>query len=501
MKSSVRTVLLLAAFTAGCSTMPRGVEPKAPIGEALVARWEPASAPLEASQNRRYGHRDAEPPAPKGKSFLNDFQRSIFESESFQRRFAESYLSEVEVEPRVDEDEVERLQEVMGLISEDDLDAAGRLIEKNLGESSSAVFDFMLANIHFQRDELEPAAESYEVAVGKYPKFRRAWRNLGVIRIRQTEYGKAITAFAQVIELGGGDAVTYGLLGFAYASMENYLSAETAYRMALMLDPKTLDWKTQLARTLFKQERYADASALCGALIAEYPERGDLWLLQANAFIGLEQPVRAAENYELVDRLGQSTVDSLNMLGDIYSNEELFDLAVEAYARALELPDSTPDRAIRAAGVMALHNALDSVARLIEVVEATQGANLDDEERKSLLKLEARVAVARGATGEEARVLEQIVELDPLDGEALILLGQHHDREGRPEKAVFYFERAESIEVCEADAKVRHAQLLVRQGKYVEALPLLRSAQRLEPRDNVQEYLEQVERVAGARSR
>ena len=36
------------------------------------------------------------------------------------------------------------------------------------------------------------------------------------------------------------------------------------------------------------------------------------------------------ENFELVDRLGKSTADSLFNLGDIYANEELVDLAVDA---------------------------------------------------------------------------------------------------------------------------------------------------------------------------
>jgi len=88
------------------------------------------------------------------------------------------------------------------------------------------------------------------------------------------------------------------------------------------------------------------------------------------------------------------------------------------------------------------------------------------------------------------------VAIDPLDGEALILLGQHSARAGNPEQAVFYYERAANLEKFEADAKVRHAQLLVGQGKYQEALPLLRRAQSIKPRDNIQQYLEQIERVA-----
>jgi tetratricopeptide (TPR) repeat protein len=255
-----------------------------------------------------------------------------------------------------------------------------------------------------------------------------------------------------------------------------------------------------LARSLFKQERYAEAVALCDRLIADDPDRADLWLLQANAYIGLAKPLKAAVNYEMVDRLGKSTTTSLNMLGDIYVNQELFEIAVTSYVRALEKdPDGSPARAIRAAKVLTSRAALAETKRLIERIELLRGNDLSDDERKDLLKLRARIAVAEGSGEEEVRVLEEIVALDPLDGEALILLGQHCTRSGDFEKAVFYFESAASLEKHEADAKVRHAQLLVQQGKYTEALPLLRRAQDLKPRDDVQKYLEQVERVAKSR--
>ncbi|MEY3025871.1 MAG: hypothetical protein RLZZ238_768, partial [Planctomycetota bacterium] len=93
----------------------------------------------------------------------------------------------------------------------------------------------------------------------------------------------------------------------------------------------------------------------------------------------------------------------------------------------------------------------------------------------------------------------EIVALDPLDGEALILLGQYHARAGDAEQAVFMYERAQKLEKFEADAKVRHAQLLVGEGKYADALPLLRSAQQIRPRENIQQYLDQVERASRQR--
>jgi tetratricopeptide (TPR) repeat protein len=261
-----------------------------------------------------------------------------------------------------------------------------------------------------------------------------------------------------------------------------------------------MDWKMGLARSLFKQQRFPEAAALCGSLIEVEPDRGDLWLLQANAYIGLNQPLKAAENYEMVDTLGESTVDSLNMLGDIYVNEGLYEMGVNSYIRAMEKnPDRNAERAIRAAKVLVTRGALEETKTLIQRIEEMHGAQLGQVDRKDLLKLRARIAVAEGQGDEEVRVLKEIVELDPLDGEALILLGQHAFRANDPERAAFYYERAESLEKYEADARVRHAQLLVSQGKYAEALPMLRRAQELKPREEIQKYLEQVERVSKSR--
>ncbi len=425
---------------------------------------------------------------------------AIMRTPEFQKQLAESYLSETDIEPRVTVKERETMIKVMEFIAGNRMAQAIELLEKSRGEAVSAVFDFTLANVHFQREEYEPAAAAYAVAVKKFPKFRRAWRNLGLIYMRLNQFDKAIPALTRVIEQGGGDGLAYGLLGFAYASLENQLAAESAYRMAILLDPGTLDWKMGLVRTFYKQERWHDVIALVGKLISDNPQRGDLWLLQANAYIGLNQPMRAAENYEILDQMGQATLASQTMLADIYINEGLYGQAVDVYLRAMALdPKVKPDRAVRAAKVLTTRGALDDTRRLLDYVDKNHGEQFSTDERKDILKLRARLAVAQGAGDEEARLLKEIVELDPLDGEALILLGQYQMRAGDRDQAIFYFERAAAMEKFEADAKVRHAQMLVREGKYDQALPLLRRAQQVNPRENIQTYLEQIERVARGR--
>ena len=428
---------------------------------------------------------------------------AVFRDPAFQQRFAESYAAVTEVEPKVTTKERDVLVQVTELLS-NPADKGGpqperamELLRGRITPAASAVFDFTLGQLLFQRDQLPEAVAAYEAAAKKEPRFLRAFRGLGFVQMKRGDYRAAARAFARVLELGGGDATTYGLLGFAHGQSDDNIAAESAFRMAAMMDPLTLDWRMGLARAFLRQRRFAEAASLCGALIAANPDRADLWLHQANAFVGMNEPRKAAENLEMVDRLGQSTFDSLAMLGDIYVNEDLVDLAAGAYLRSMAKDTKgNPDRAVRAAKALVARNAQGEGKKVLDGIEVTYAGKLSDTVRKDLLKLRARQAVATGAGEEEAKILEQIVGIDPLDGEALILLGLYHDRKGDKEKAVLQFERAAGIAAFEADAKVRHAQMLVGQGKYAEALPLLKRAQQVKPRDNIQQFLDQVERIA-----
>jgi tetratricopeptide (TPR) repeat protein len=422
---------------------------------------------------------------------------SLWHDPAFRRAVERSYKAETDIEPPVSAEERQRLQQAFELISNDKLTKATGRLRDLRGPDATAVYDFTLGNIHFQRNELEKAVETYRKAVEKFNSFRRAWSNLGKIHTRRQKYEKGVEALTRVIELGGGDGLTYGLLGFCHSKTGQSLSAESAYRRAILLDSETTDWQLGLARAFFEQERYAEAATLLGQLVEKDPNRADLWKLQARAHIGMEKPRKAAQNYELLRTLGKADADELTTLGDIYVKQELFDPAVEAYTAAMERdPNQRPDRAVRAVKVMAARGAYEPAKRMLSRLEKGPMSRLSEKKRKELLKVRARVAVAEGKRGEQARILERIVKLDPTDGEALMLLGRHQERQDNLAKAKFYYERAAKIEGTKADAKVRHAQVLVQQEKYKAAVDLLRAAQKIQRRENVQKYLEQVQRMA-----
>ena len=425
---------------------------------------------------------------------------AIWRDPVFQKQFVGTYGINAEIEPRVTPDEVKILEKVRPLMA-NDLKKAAEQLRGSMKPDCSAVLDFTLGSIAFQQDDLDSALRHYNKAVEKFPSFRRAWRNLGLIFVRNANWNAAIGAFIKMLELGGGDAYSYGLLGFAFASQQDYQPAEAAYRNALMLQPESTEWRLGLTRCAFKQGKFADCEALLDVLIARYPDKAEFWLLQANTYLQLKQPLKAAQNFEAVDRIGKSTLDSLFTLGDVYTLEGLNDLALGAYLRAIDLDPAQPlARPIRAAEALSSRNANPQAKQVVARIHAHADATISPDDKRKLLKLEARIDSSEGGgTPATAALLEEIVQLDPFDGDALLLLGQYHQRKDDPDRAMFYYERAEGIEKFEQSAKIRHAQVLVGLQRYADAVPLLRRSQEIKPRDDIAQYLEQVERNAKAK--
>ncbi|MCA8968671.1 MAG: tetratricopeptide repeat protein [Planctomycetes bacterium] len=447
---------------------------------------------------------EAEPtssPAPSARQddFLTPSERAIFSSPAFRQRVLDSWVAETDVEPTIPEEERKKLVEVLDLIGKTppDFDGAERVARSLRTPDCSASVDFMLAHVLGQQGKHSEAIPIYQAACDKFPRFRRAWTAMADAAIQANEFDNAVKAASRVIALGGGDGILWGILGIAHFKKERPLSAESAFRMAMALDPENGRWKQGLAESFFAQERFQDAIALLEQLIREHPDSTELWLAQGRAYANLENFERASENFEVVDRLGGANAETLNLLGAIYAKQELFNLSAKAFVRAFEKDRrGSISSAMNVARFMVGAEALDDVRMLLRGVEETRGDSLDKAEKQQVLRVRASLALASGNGGDEhAKILEELITLDPLDGKALILLGRHYARE-EPQKAVDYFERAESIPEFAADAKIRHAEVLGREKRFAEGAQLLRAAQQIDKRESVEQLLKDFERLA-----
>lgn len=457
----------------------------------------PSSAPTSANASVQSGR------------VLTSAERTAFLDPAFKRRMLQQLTPDTDVEPQVSDRDRQGIVAVVELLGKNDLEAAESRARALRGEDESAsspAVDFIVAYVLEQRGKSEEAIATYLRATEKFPKFRRAWSAMADAAIRSSDFDNAAKAASRVIALGGGDGSVWGILGVAHFKSERYVAAESAFRMATSLDPERANWVQGLAESFFAQERYADAAALLDPLIRAQPDSPELWLAQGRAFANLDDWQRAAENFEVVDSLGAAEPRTLSLLGGIYAKQELFGMSARAYLRAIRAATARSERrpireALEVARYMIGADAYDEVRDLLAGIAASVGedtdASLTLEEQQALLRVRASLAVATGdGNNEHEQILRELIALDPLDAQALILLGRKLGKDGKNAEAYASFERAAGIDKFRAEAQLRHAELLVRERDYREALPLLKSAYELRPRDDVKSLLQDVERLA-----
>ena len=422
---------------------------------------------------------------------------SVVSDPEWQKRFLGSYGFLSGAEPDIRPSELEVLKEVIDLMKVNPRAAAAMLEQTTSGDSSAAV-DFILANLQFQNGDLPAAEASYERALGKFPDFRRAHKNLGLLRVQKNDLAGATGHLTRAIELGDRDGKTYGLLGYCYVNLENYVAAESAYRNAVLAEPDTRDWQLGLARALLAMEQHKEAAALFSALIEKDPENGTYWMLQANAFLGLNEPLKAAVNLEAARLLGKADIQSLILLGDIYMNEGNADLARDAYLEVVEMDGKAAHfrAAQRAAQLLVRVGANADAAALVRSIEARYAKRLDTDQQLELMTLQAKLARAQGRPGDAAKILETIVQRDGTRGEALLELARYHRDVGHKQKAILMRERARNLEDFEYAALVEQAQFEVADRDYTSAASLLRQATRIKSEPRVERFLAQVEEAA-----
>ena len=427
-------------------------------------------------------------------SFAKTLQ--FWNNKGFIDRFMATYGVKSEVEPKISADENDLFKELIPLIQSNPNQAIVKLTEAITPESSAAL-EFTLGNLYVQSNNYPQAVVQYRAAIKKFPDFQRAHMNLGVVLIQFDQHAEAQKELSRTLELGGEDGNIYGLIGYCHLIAEKYLSAEAAYRKALLFSPDKNDWKLGLAHCQLQQHKYGESVTLFGEMIQKDPDNADYWLHQANGYLGLAESDKAATNYEIVRRMGKADSKVLNLLGDIYVNQGTYKLAYDAYREAVTL-DKAKETAppIRAVDILISVGEFDYASGLLGNIRDVRENEFGEDDRLKVLQLEARLLLATGEEDRAIKTLEQIVEKDPLDGKSLLLLADYYGRNDMAEEADLFFQRAEQIDDFEVRAKVAHAQFLVSRSAYAKAVPLLKFAQSKRPRDRVQRYLNQVEKLA-----
>ena len=441
-----------------------------------------------------------------------------FRSPEFLKGFVGAYGFLSPVEPKVDREESELLGDLVDLFSDARFREAEAVLVDFIKKRRNPVEEgvepkevspaliFQLAQIYYQNDRISDAERSYKLAIKGHPDFRRAHKYLALLYASKDKTEEALPHLKKAIQLGEADQLIYGLLGYAYTEKNKPLAAEAAYRQAYLLNPDEPQWRSGLTLSLYQQEKWAESAAMLTDILASTPEATDFWKMQANCYLNMEQPLRAAENFEILRLKGLADVTTLNTLGDIYSDQKKPVLALGAYLGALNKSEALDaERSLRTAKILADYGAPREASKFIGALRTKKGSKLTRSQQVKFLLIEIKIAKESNDLSQIGSLVRKILELEPMNGEALvengIYLEQLAERVDSDEELIRLQGEAQAqfkLAMRNEDPAVQYlahrsmGQMLVRQREFSRALLFIEKAIALKPSDGLTRFARQV---------
>ncbi|MCH2061516.1 MAG: tetratricopeptide repeat protein [Verrucomicrobiales bacterium] len=430
----------------------------------------------------------------------------LWQSVQFRKAFTASYGIDSRIEPRVNTEEKSVLEAMAGKMAVGKRTEAVELLKGNTLLNESAVMLFNLANLLFEQENREAAVLHFRKAIELYPNFRDAHRNLAVALVQGENIREAEPHLRRSLELGAQDGLTLGLLGYCHESAGRPQAALQAYRSAALTMPDEFQWRLGQGRVLIELGELGSAAALLEELLDKSPQQSAIWSHLADVRMQQGQPLLAIADLEVARRLGSLDSGTSLSLGHLFLNQSLYQRAMECYQEALTAKSPAPiARAIDAIDYLLRTRRWHDAGNLAQTLGSIAGyqEQLSGNSKASRRLERAKVFIEfhKENSEENARQIAAIVEKNPLDAHALLLLADFHLANKRQEHALMYLEQAATVKEYKVEALRKQGEILVQRGDYTKALTLLTEAQQLAPDENLSEYLTTLKKLAGTLDR
>jgi len=462
--------------------------------------------------------------------------------------FVYSFTPLTDVEPTIDAITRDFYQTLQPVITAEKYDQARKMLMDQIsagGDKANASLFFTLGAIDQQiagsnasnrtlvATYVKEAAANYNKAIDAFGQYQRAHRNLGLIYMNsddKNDIAKAIPHLEKAVALGARDSSTYAMLGYCNFLQGNLFSAENAFKTALTLDNTNKDVYQLLAQVLLQESRYKEARSMFSEMIKDNPNNEQWWMAMVNTYLAENDLDNCVVDLEVLRHMKKAETQSLYLLGNIYLTRNMYDMATEVYCQAIDEAaaksgkskqtiSSDIDSALDSGRSLAGYSAFDLATRILDKIDSDYSTGIQtDEQQMEILTLRSNINIAQGNGEAAAKVLQKILERDPLNGDALNALASYYCemidveidgktvRQARDlQMAIMMLERAEDVNDnrTKLRAFTQHARLMVGSqdtDSLRKAVGLLQHAQSIEANDGVEQYIQEIQKAIDARS-
>jgi tetratricopeptide (TPR) repeat protein len=211
--------------------------------------------------------------------------------------------------------------------------AIGEYSEVHRLDPSDQEASIWLARLYRLHNEPEKAEEVLKKMLQDDPGNEAAVEQLTQLLLDENKADEAIQLL-EGMTAHSSSAVTFNLLGDAYAQTKDNAKAEAAYRKAVELDPSELSYQRGLGTTLLAEDKYSDALVVYQKLADLMPDDSDNYLRIAQIYLELHQLDKAEENLVKARQYNPGSLEVLYNEARIYEAQGRFDDAIRVLSDA-----------------------------------------------------------------------------------------------------------------------------------------------------------------------
>lgn len=363
----------------------------------------------------------------------------------------------------------------------------------------SANVEYAIGQLYQLKGNRVQAEQYYFQALEKFPAYVSAYARLMEIYLNQEDCEKAIEAGRKAVAIGGANGNVFKGMGLCYLLENDYGAALSAFRIAKTFMPNDTGSNYYHAVSAVNMGYSGEAISILDELIVENPDAVNTYSLQVNAYLLEDDYDGALVTLDIARRKGLLNSSSYNLLGSIYINKEMPEAAAEAYGKSLEVGRPGPfTSAIDAFNYLSRFGEWQLAGDYLDKVATAYQGRLNQNEQRSLAVLQARVLMDSGQAADGAELLREVIQTDPMNGDALLSLANYYWQQQDFERADIYFQQAASVESVTLQALMANAQMATDREDWESGIELLRRASEYVPPESlsiVEENIRALERI------
>ena len=338
-------------------------------------------------------------------------------------------------------------------------------------DTISASILYVIGHSYFSLEKYLPAETAFRLALQATPDHIRAHESLGMLYVRTERYADARTHLARAVQLGRNTALVHSALGYLDVRTRRYSAAAADFERALVLAPDDRNARRGLLLVLTETREHDRAEALVEQLLREAPDDRDLWLYRAKIALTGNERASALASLETALRLGSDTLENRRACFELQMESGNIARGVELLRglRARELPFALVDQAL---DWLAHENEWE---RYRELLRSVDRASLSEVEQSRLFTRRATLAMRDGNRRAASTALQEALELDPANADALLALGQIHRADRDYGRAELVLRRASDYDTAREEALVARAEVAIDREDFDGALMHLRN--------------------------